>query len=370
MTELHIRQVVSPSMLGLMLGILLLMPMALALATGQPVLEIYTVMYNKVTQKGIDGKLGLDLLQVLLGVAALLFMFARQRALRLYVSAQGIELQNRNPVIRLFIRPWRIVWGQMSEVVLHGAPAARIALEFRIKGGQSRKLGVAEWIRPEGNVKLGWSALRFAFKPPPAHESELLRVLAGYGINVVDRTEVDAARMGFALEKNRYTRVALIVLAVLATYAAIDGIVVLDESFVEEPPLPAFLMAGAMTAMVGMVLLLRFGVPAAESVGLGALVGVALGLASYPATLRINALTDPVGMGQHEYVLQRGAMLYPLTGGLPSLYAPISREFWAAQRIGSTWDIELRQGGLGIWQYRRAPLLEHIRDYHERNSRR
>jgi hypothetical protein len=63
-------------------------------------------------------------------------------------------------------------------------------------------------------------------------------------------------------------------------------------------------------------------------------------------------------------------MLYPQMDGAPALYAPISREFWAGQRIGTSWDIELRHGGLGIWQYRRASLLEHIHDYHARNSRR
>jgi hypothetical protein len=146
--------------------------------------------------------------------------------------------------------------------------------------------------------------MRNALRKKSPRDSTLLGVLAGYGIDVVDQAEADAARLAFALEKNRYTRAGLIVLAVLATYACADGIVMTDEAYAEDAPLPAFLFAGVMVAMAGIVLLLRGGVPIAESIGLGVLVGTVFGFASYPATLRVNALSDSTGMQHYEYVLK------------------------------------------------------------------
>ncbi len=366
MTELRIRRVVSPQMLAVLMGGAALLPVAIALAMGRPALDIYLQLYRKVVQSGVDTRLGLNLLQGSLGLFALLFMVARQRASRLLVSAQGIELQINNPVMRLFIKPWRLVWGQVSEIVLRGIPAAQFSLDIRIKGGTSRKLNVMEWVYPGMIGKAGVSSMRNALRKTSPRDSTLLSVLAGYGIEVVDQVEADAAHLAFALEKNRYTRAGLIVLAVLATYACADGIVMIDEAYAEDAPLPAFLFAGVTVAVVGIVLFLRAGVPIAESIGLGALIGAVFGFASYPATLRVNALSDLAGMQHYEYVLKGGGMLYPQTDGPPALYAPISREFWAGQRIGTSWDIELRHGGLGIWQYRRDPLLAHVREYHER----
>jgi hypothetical protein len=152
--------------------------------------------------------------------------------------------------------------------------------------------------------KAGVSSMRNALRKKSPRDSTLLGVLAGYGIDVVDQAEADAARLAFALEKNRYSRAGLIVLAVLATYACADGIVMIDEAYAEDAPLPAFLFAGVMVAMAGIVLLLRGGVPIAESIGLGVLVGTVFGFASYPATLRVNALSDSTGMQHYEYVLK------------------------------------------------------------------
>lgn len=366
MTELRIRRTVTLPVFAVMMGILVLLPVGMALATGQPALDIYMLLYHKVVEQEITNKLGFDLLQGLVGLLVLVFMLARQRVSRLMVSAQGIELRIDNQLVRWFVKPWRLGWSQVSEVVLHGPLAAQAVFEFRVKGGKSRKLNVADWVRPEALDGGGLFPLRILQGQPSPQDSTLMLVLAGYGINVVDQTGADAARRGFALEKNRYSRVGLVILVILAAYAVTDGIVAVDEAYAGDAPLPAFLVAGALVTMAAIVLLARAGVPAAESVGLGVLIGVAFGLALYPATLRVNALSDAAGLAQYEYVLKSGAMLHPQVEGPPVLQAPLSMEFWAAQRIGSTWRIELRYGGLGLWQYRRDPLLEYIRDYYDR----
>lgn len=366
MTELRIRRTVTLPMFAVMMGILVLTPAGMALAMGQPAFDIYMLLYHKVVERGITNIFGFDLLQGLVGMLVLLFMIARQRVSRLMVSAQGIELRIDNRFVRWFVHPWRLGWSQVSEVVLRGPMAAHTVLEFHVKGGKPRKLNVADWVRPEMLNGGGLSLLRMTYKQPSPQESSLILVLAGYGIHVVDQIGADTARLGFALEKNLYSRIGLAILTVLAAYAFVDGIVAVDEAYAGDAPLPAFLVAGALVAIAAIVLLARAGVPSAESVGLGALIGVAFGLALYPATLRVNALSDAAGLGQYEYVLKSGAMLHPKVEGPPVLQAPLSLEFWAAQRIGSIWSIELRHGGLGLWQYRRDPLLEHIRDYHER----
>ena len=175
-----------------------------------------------------------------------------------------------------------------------------------------------------------------------------------------------SAEAGFALEKNSFSLIAMVLIALLGLYALIDYMLNL-EAFVIEPDLIEIVLLSFMVT-VGSYLVLKKGrIPVTESLGLAVILGVVSGLATPPVLLRLNQLTDNDGLITYQYLLNNELKLVPLEnleGDLPVLYFPDNKEYWEHFEDNTQHDISLRKGGLGFYQVNMSPIYKDMREYY------
>lgn len=176
-----------------------------------------------------------------------------------------------------------------------------------------------------------------------------------------------SAEAGFALEKNRFSLIAMVLIASLGLYALIDYMLNL-EAFVVEPDLIEIVLLSLMVVVVSYLALKKGRIPVTERLGLAVILGVAFGLATPPALLRLNQLTDDEGLITYQYLLNNELKLVPLESqedDLPVLYFPNNKEYWAHFDDNSQHDISLRKGGLGFYQLNMSPIYRDMRKYYK-----
>lgn len=187
----------------------------------------------------------------------------------------------------------------------------------------------------------------------------LQHALAGPGGAVVTATVPEA----FALERNPYTVSALLLTGLIGFYAVVDFLLN-TETYAEDPWYPLYAGVGGLTALLVAVGLLRVNIPKAESLALGVLLGLVLGLACYPGLLRLNQLTDTVGLLSYTYTLNEDLSLTPPEKHLPTLTFPSEQDYWAHFTPGTAHQFRLRHGKLGFYQVEMAPIYAQTRAYY------
>ena len=187
--------------------------------------------------------------------------------------------------------------------------------------------------------------------------SPLLRFIsetAGIEIQTKENTGLN-----FDLSKNTYTRTGVIVLLVLVAYLFTD-LIINKESYLETPPVMIFVAAGILAAALFSFWFIKNTVPIGNALGLALLIGVITGAATYPALLRLNQLTDTVGLKQYHYIHVDGASFKPQDSSLPDIHL-FEDKYWDSLPKDAEFIFNLRKGGLGFYQIDMAPIYKKTR---------
>jgi hypothetical protein len=311
--------------------------------------------------------------------AHLWYMRRAAKFQRVFLDETGIRYQSPMPEFLRSLRPsWSLQWSQLRELRI-ALPRSMshpnfVSLEFDA-GQVKQKLHQALiWIPADaaGQAAFPEEPAKkdsfFTFRPSALDPKEILRrveqsAIVRYAKQAgVKVTSGPMRQTGFALESNRHTLAATVLVIALLFYAVFD-IAVYDESYAVEPPLVLFALGGAIAALAGMLWLASTGAPRAVTLGLALFIGGAAGFALYPGALRLNEATDSHGLRAYDYRLKEYAVFEPLDPALPNLDFSNYSDYWGQFKLGTTHQFELRKGGLGFYQVNMAPVRERMRAY-------
>ncbi|XSG85700.1 MAG: hypothetical protein ACPW60_03035 [Methylohalobius sp. ZOD2] len=313
------------------------------------------------------------------GVAAVaIYPFQRryENSARLFMDAQGIRFSSGLPAWlgRQLECDWPLSWNEVKGAILHPG-VQRNAMELILTGrdGKRRRIRPEMWRASsdrEKYIPLRPHRLTRDDLQAALIKHLLLRQVRAAGIPVEIAARPPTKVRGSDLTKVPEAMLAIGVLALLSLYGIVDGYILAPYISVDPLPWELLLGSGAIVAVSIGLLLRNTELSKLEVVVFAALVGVGGALAAYPGALRVNAATDEIGPRSRGFQLQEGSILKADDPQLPQIQAPLDREFWTNQTIGSRWEFRLYRGILGFWQYERKPILERIRAYHlEKNKR-
>jgi hypothetical protein len=308
-------------------------------------------------------------LEALGTIAAGWYMWRVARHEKLILDRSGIRYQSPLGGPFAALQPgWSHSWAQIrgAEITLPmmGNPNF-VAVILDVVTAKRKIAG--QWV-PAGGPPENLFAL--GLRRPAAEEvlrrteqSPLVEYLRRMGVKVEVKAKV---RGGFVLESNRAALSATVAVVALLLYAVAD-FAFNTETYVEKPPVQDFMLAGIVVFLVSAALLAQARVPGAESVGLGFLLGVAVGVASYPGALRLNELTDMDGLRPHGYRMKQVAVWEPGDATLPTLKFTDFLEYWDQFKPGAQREFLLRRGGLGFFQVEMAPVREEMKAYYRKS---
>ena len=277
------------------------------------------------------------------------------------VDADGIGYGFTPPrLLARLTRVWRVRWdelrGARMELQLGNRPMLRLDTAQGV-----RSLALLEWV--DAGQRQGarfWSLFkpRFDQQMARAQESPLWHALTARGIAIAvpDRARAIEADL-FA---NRYTLFAVIAILVLGLYGFMDFVLV-EEAYVAGYPKVAVFGLGAAAALLATLVLWWRKVKPSQAMGVGAMLGLAVGFAAVPGLLRVNALTDTNGPRPHAYILQAHTRLVSHEPNLPTVIFKHDRDYWSLFAVGSEHRLYLRRGGLGFEQVHLTPLYADMR---------
>ena len=171
----------------------------------------------------------------------------------------------------------------------------------------------------------------------------------------------DAITHDFALEKNPASVSAMVVFFALFLFALLDSFAISRYELTDAQlgqilrhPLTwlgVLLGLGAMVPL-GWRYLIRASVPARESMVLTMFVALALIGAALPLAKRADQWLASGPTQNYTYRVTTVAHLEPVdtSKGLPRMWFPRAREYWAQYPEGSTYEIPFLRGPMGLWQ--------------------
>lgn len=194
-------------------------------------------------------------------------------------------------------------------------------------------------------------------------QTDLLHALKARGWQLESCPQT--ARACFDLNQNKAARIAMGLMAILFAYTIIE-FVTCKYIYVVFSPYAMMLGAGFFASVAASVVLRKCDLPWAESIGVGGLLGIMLGLALFSALLRVNAMTD--SDGAQLINARKQGMEYFLDDNTDTLiYRHDGGEYWQQFPEHSVYEFELVQGALGFKQINEAPLNNAQREfYHAR----
>lgn len=301
-----------------------------------------------------------------------------QRHARVSVDQDRIAFRSGLPGFCRWLMPdWQFDYADIGAFALR--PVGRgnfLTLVIKPEQGRTRRLLPEQWVEPGGHAKMmNWFRISRASSEDAKRllqETPLLRQLQAAGVPIDIslqhyRPGLNSADQ-FDLKSNKTTLGCLLLMAALGLYALVDGVLLPGDRYAVAVPYLWLALTGLPVAIVAGARLTSASVPRIETAVLAVLLAMSTALAAWPGLLRINAYTDSDGPSRHAYTLDAEGMLQPAESGLPAIRRPIDAEFWQAQATGSRWELELRRGMLGFWQYNSRPLIETIRS-HYRNEK-
>lgn len=313
------------------------------------------------------------LLVLVLQLAFLLSAYLRER---LILSPEGIRYVSPMPGWLHFLLPgWFLRWDQVQTASISLAGAARgprgpvLVLE-----GAGRQHRVYPWLWVDDatpvdtSLTIAWRRLISA--GPSAIEaavddSPVMRYIAINRPNLQLERGAANAEPVFALESNPQTLFVVIAFFVFGFYALIDGLFVRSEVYTETPFYTAFIAIGLLVALVVWRWLARGEVPRAEAIALAVMLGLSVAAAAHPGALRVNAMTDSVGLQTYKYVRTTNGDYRPIQSELPVLTFTSYLDYWTSFADGSVYEFQLRKGGLGFYQLNMKPVNDAMRDYYQ-----
>ena len=311
---------------------------------------------------------------VLASLAQLVYIRRARRLERLILTDTGIRYQSALPKGLRFLRPeWSANWNDVTKARFRKKKGVRgpgsIELALVTYRGEEYKLRPYLWVEPAAiESQSSWQALRQtqSVKPSDLHRTILNSPVVQFAGVRLPRVELDSnwdkVAFPYSLETNRRALVALALCAALMVYGLTD-FVINEETYASRPPYSSFALLGVIVALIAGRRLRGGDVPHAERVGLAIVLGATFGAALYPGLLRINQLTDRVGLQTYLYQLQRDGSLATLQAGPPDLIFPRYADYWSSFSVGSLHEFRLRRGGLGFYQIDMAPINEAMRKY-------
>lgn len=292
---------------------------------------------------------------------------------RVVVDATGIAFQ-RPARFRLPLTPraWSISRARLKKAEL-GPPLGPGFMLTLSDGVQTRRIIVDEWVTPDTpretvKVLIKQRLQRRQKRIAPeealrlAEETPLLRALRACGV-AIQRPDASSPLV-FDLFRNGHAALAVILLAVIGLYGAVD-LIALDETYAGFFPWTTWISGGVVAAALSYLWLSRAKLPFVIAAVLSLMLGLDTGFAMYPGLLRLNRFTDTAGAQPHEYVLREYVRLEPRETGLPVIDFNQGREYWRQFQPGASYTLYLRRGGLGFYQLDLAPVYAATRAFYE-----
>jgi hypothetical protein len=327
---------------------------------------------NLVKQPFRAGVDGLMLVALLLQGS---YMLRAKRRERLVLTPGGIEYRSPMPGFLQGLQPgWTLRWDQIRAASLTVTPM-RVGPQGPVLmlegGGKRRKIAPLLWVDPaqfeQTSPLREWRRLvgsRPYVIDAAIDESPLMRYITKAAPDLKIGRGQNIAGMSFALERSPQALIAVVALFAFGGYALIDGLFIRSEAYVDTPFYLSYTLLAILVAIVAGAWLRRSSVPVLESSVLAVMLGAAVGAAAYPGTLRINALTDSAGLKTYEYVRAADGSYSPPKADLPRLSFSDYGEYWGQFADGSTYEFQLRQGGLGFYQLNMVPVKAAMRAYY------
>ena len=311
---------------------------------------------------------------VLFGLAQWVYVKRAQRLERVVLTDTGIRYQSALPKALQFLLPeWSARWNEITRAYFRKKKAVQgpgsIELVLVTYRGEECRLRPYLWVdAADSEPESPWRALHKiqSMKAPDLRrvilDSPAVRFVAAHLPRFDTESSWDKVPLLYALETNRRALAAVALFGVLTAYGLAD-FVINEETYAARPPFSFFTLLGVIVALIAGRWLRGGNVPYAERVGLALVLGATFGAALYPGLLRINQLTDRVGLQTYLYQLQRDGSLAPLQTGPPDLKFPRFADYWSSFSVGSLHEFRLRQGGLGFYQVDMSPINEAMREY-------
>lgn len=336
--------------------------------------EVWQKLKEKIAEKPIG--FSLNALVLVLGLLQIVFMKFYHKEAKLIISRLGIEHHSGKYSLFSSEKSWRASWGEIK------------SLKFQFKQSiwspfQSADLIVDLGVRQHTIETFKWGDINDPnfdlYNPQNTMSSDKDKTISKLQFHplylylqkldkapaIPDLGSKQAAR--FNLFSGASSMSVVVVLFVIILYAIVDSII-LNESYIEGALWEWHVAFGIVAGLLSFFLLKLSHVPVTESVTVSVLLVVAIVFALYPGVLRINQLTDSQGLVRYEYV-KRSSFLYeaPKNADLPPLqlseFADF-HEYWQQFAVGSTYQFELRRGGLGFYQYNQQPIRKAMKAYY------
>jgi hypothetical protein len=281
-----------------------------------------------------------------------------------------------------FERRIKLVGAESSAVLAHTADQVRVIAELGNGELLDRTFPKSDlhlaWL---GNPGLGSANMHWI---SIGQDENRLMITADTGFNAVQSREATAdicrkicpafqlpviAKSDFALEKNRASLAAIIVFAVLAAFALIDGVVVNDNELIRIGRIGYLAPVLFLVAVPAYFLLVRGKVPSRESLALSLMLVLSLFLAAVPAVKRVDQWLSASGPRTYAYTMTAAPHFSPVESGPPPLVFRGTRDYWEQFDEGSEHQFELIHGPLGLWQLDHTKLDRKFSAFYEEQGK-
>ena len=298
--------------------------------------------------------------------AALYWQQRQRRHEQLRLDGHGLQY---TPPFPWWRQPaFRLQWTDVTQLELlpprRGYPLNTSRLRVQT-GSRQYELQPLQWYPPaiswaQQRTRQKLQALRRADLEAAFAASAVGQFFAAHGLEVRLATHPTAP---FDLFSHRICTVLVALLAVLLTYALLDG-ATLQQRALEQSLWPLLIGVGVLSFPATLLLLLQSAVPRTEAIGVAALFAAAVGVAAYPGTLRLNQFSDWDGAETVSYRhLGNGHFV---AEGFPAITQEAFDPFWDQLPHDATYPFRLYRGSLGFWQLDEAPVNDAMRTYYRR----
>ncbi len=296
---------------------------------------------------------------------------------RLIVGRNGIRYISPLPGFLEFFKPgWSLGWAQIRDATLTSssitANPVLITLTFDATT-ETRKVRPWYWVDPETTAPKSFRELMSEGQRgitglviDEILDSAIIGYMEQYAPHITLENLIDETRRPLDITKQPVTLAVASVFFVLLIYALVDGFIIVHETYAARPLFEVYVGVGLTMAILAATVMRKAGTPMIESVVIAALLGVAFGGALYPGALRLNRWTDNDGLRTYTYVKQSGVAYTAEEADLPTLRFSQFPDYWAEFAPGSSYEFELRKGGLGFYQLNMRPIRADQKAYYRR----
>lgn len=308
---------------------------------------------------------------LLIGFGLIWYTGRAKKLERLTLDERGMRYQSPLPDWLASMQPsWSHSWAQITaaRIVMPRLAFHPNMVALVIEAGAERRKLPAMWVAAEREDDSEASGVALFSSHQAAaqqitrdvDQSALVQHMRRMGVKV-ERHE--APRAGFALERNRASLGALMLIFALIAYAIVD-FMVNTETYAVKPPAVLYVLAGALVMLACAITLALKEVPSAEAWGVSVVLGAAFAAALYPGLLRVNQVSDQEGLKPQQYRLDDYVLFKALDPRLPDLVFIDDHEYWQQFPRGSQHEFLLRKGALGFHQVDMGPVHARMRKFY------